>query len=115
MTPAKATPAKATLTGATPASAIPKGIAPTDRPRLPRGVRLHHDRVRDVPVLLGPEVALMLDPIGQAVLAEVDGTRDLDAIAGLLAARYDAPPDKVRADIAEFLDGLIARRLVDLA
>ena len=47
-------------------------MTPHDRPRLPRGVRLQHDPVRDTPVLLGPEVALMLDPIGQAVLAELD-------------------------------------------
>lgn len=99
----------------TPINIIQTGITPTDRPCLPRGVRLHHDRVRDLPVLLGPEVALMLDPIGQAVLAEVDGARDLDTIAGLLAARYDAPVDTVRTDIAEFLDRLIDRRLVDLA
>ena len=89
-------------------------MTPHDRPRLPRGVRLQHDPVRDTPVLLGPEVALMLDPIGQAVLAELDGQRDLEEISPLLAARYDAPLEMVSADIAEFLDGLIARRLVDL-
>ncbi|MFO1165052.1 MAG: pyrroloquinoline quinone biosynthesis peptide chaperone PqqD [Paracoccus sp. (in: a-proteobacteria)] len=90
-------------------------MTPADRPRLPRGVRLHHDRVRDTPVLLGPEVALMLDPVGQAVLAELDGARDLATIAQELAARYDAPVETVLADIAEFLDGLAARRLVDVA
>lgn len=89
-------------------------MTPHDRPRLPRGVRLQHDPVRDTPVLLGPEVALMLDPIGQAVLAELDGQRDLEEISQLLAARYDAPIEMVSADIAEFLDGLVARRLVDL-
>ena len=72
-------------------------------------------RVRDTPVLLGPEVALMLDPVGQAVLAELDGARDLATIAQELAARYDAPVETVLADIAEFLDGLAARRLVDVA
>ena len=86
-------------------------MTPRDRPRLPRGVRLQHDHVRDTPILLGPEVALMLDPIGQAVLA---GQRDLEEISQLLAARYDAPIEMVSADIAEFLDGLVARRLVDL-
>ncbi len=89
-------------------------MTPRDRPRLPRGVRLQHDHVRDTPILLGPEVALMLDPIGQAVLAELDGQRDLEEISQLLAARYDAPIEMVTADIAEFLDGLVARRLVDL-
>ena len=41
----------------------------TDRPVLPRGVRLHDDRVRGTKVLLGPETALMLDEIGAAIIA----------------------------------------------
>ena len=89
-------------------------ISATSRPRLPRGVRLHQDRVRETPVLLGPEVALILDPIGEAVLAEVDGARDIATIAQLLADRYGAPYETVAADVAEFLEGLAARRLVDL-
>lgn len=87
----------------------------TDRPRLPRGVRLHHDRVRGVPVLLGPETVLMLDGPGPAILAEIDGARDIAAIAADLAARYAAPADAIEADVIDFLSGLVARRLVDLA
>lgn len=89
-------------------------LAATDRPSLPRGVRLHFDKVRNAPVLLGPEVALMLDPIGEAVLQEVDGAQDLQAIAETLAARYGAEVETVRLDVAEFLEGLAERRLVDL-
>lgn len=87
----------------------------TDRPYLPRGVRLHHDRVRNVPVLLGPETALMLDAIGQAVMAEVDGQRDIAAISTCLAERYSAPVDVIQADVIEFLDGMAARRLVEVS
>ncbi|MGL4309133.1 MAG: pyrroloquinoline quinone biosynthesis peptide chaperone PqqD [Paracoccaceae bacterium] len=87
----------------------------TDRPFLPRGVRLHHDRVRDVPVLLGPEVALILDGIGQAILSELDGQRDIATISDVLAERYTAPADLIAADVIEFLDGLAARRLVEVA
>lgn len=87
----------------------------TDRPFLPRGVRLHHDRVRGVPVLLGPEVALMLDQVGQAVLAEVDGHRDIAAISAGLAQRYDAPVEMIQADVIEFLDDMASRRLVERA
>jgi pyrroloquinoline quinone biosynthesis protein D len=82
-------------------------------PVLPRGVRLHHDRVRGTPVLLAPEHALMLDDIGAAILAEVDGVQSCDAISGVLAARYGAPAEEVGRDVAEFLGGLAARRLVD--
>lgn len=82
-------------------------------PRLPRGVRLHDDRVRGVPVLLGPERALILDEIGAAILAEVDGQRSLATITDRLAARYDAPRDEIAGDVQGFLDDLQAQRLVD--
>lgn len=85
-----------------------------DCPVLPRGVRLHHDRVRGVPVLLGPETALILDPVGQAVLAEVDGLRDIAAISAALADRYAAPVDMIQSDVIEFLEDMAARRLVEV-
>lgn len=90
-------------------------LSAVDRPRLPRGVRLHYDAVRQTPVLLGPEIALLLDPIGKAVLDEVDGARDIAEISGCLAARYNAPAEMIEADVIEFLEGLALRRLVDLA
>ena len=88
-------------------------MTPADRPFLPRGVRLHHDRVRDAPVLLGPETALMLDAVGQAVLAEVDGQRDIATISADLAERYAAPVDVIQGDVIEFLNDMALRRLVE--
>ncbi|TMV83391.1 pyrroloquinoline quinone biosynthesis peptide chaperone PqqD [Thioclava sp. BHET1] len=81
-------------------------------PYLPRGVRLHDDRVRGVPVLLGPERALMLDAIGHVILSEVDGHRSLAEIAAELAARFGAPADQVAADVAEFLDDMAEKHLI---
>jgi pyrroloquinoline quinone biosynthesis protein D len=87
--------------------------APLDRvPLLPRGVRLHHDHVRQVPVLLGPERALILDDIGHAILSEVDGVRSLDQIAEHLSEVYEAPKEEVAADMAAFLDDLADRQLI---
>ncbi len=85
------------------------------RPVLPRGVRLHQDRVRGGWVLLAPERAIRLDEIGHAILAEVDGARDVASIATHLATLYDAPVDEVVGDIREFLGNLAERRLVDFA
>lgn len=82
-------------------------------PLLPRGTRLHHDRVRDTMVLLVPERALLLDEIGTAILQEVDGRSSLAAISARLAERYGAPPEDVANDVRGFLDGLAAQRLVD--
>jgi pyrroloquinoline quinone biosynthesis protein D len=90
-------------------------IADTARPRLPRGVRLHRDRVRCAWVLLAPERAVRLDEAGHAILAEVDGERDVAAIAAALAARFAAPVEEILGDTRDFLAGLAERRLVDLA
>lgn len=84
-------------------------------PRLLRGVRVRHDAVRGVMVLLGPERALMLDDIGAAILAETDGARDLDQIVARLAARFDAGADVIRPDVQGFLDSLAEKRLLEYA
>lgn len=89
-------------------------MTPSTVPHLPRGVRLHHDRVRGTMVLLAPERALMLDEVGAAILARVDGVAGLGQIAEGLARDYDAPVEDVTADVAEFLAGLARERLVDL-
>lgn len=87
----------------------------TDIPQLPRGVRLHHDRVRDAWVLLAPERAITLDAVGHAILTEVDGARSFKEIISALATRYNAPEDQIQQDSAGFLDALRARRFLDVA
>ncbi len=83
-------------------------------PALPRGVRLHFDRVRDTWVLLAPERAVTLDPIGHAILSEIDGTRSFAEITACLAEKYNAPEDQIMADSSGFLDALQNRRFLDL-
>ncbi len=82
-------------------------------PLLPRGVRLHDDRVRGVSVLLGPERAVILDAIGQAILNEVDGVRTTEYIVFNLAAKYSAPAQEIAADVMVFLADLQSQRLLD--
>lgn len=86
----------------------------TEVPALPRGVRLHFDKVRDAWVLLAPERAVTLDPIGHAILSEVDGQRSFGEIIDDLAAKYNAPADQIQEDSAGFLDALCNRRFVDV-
>lgn len=88
-------------------------MTPDPVPFLPRGTRLHHDRVRDTMVLLVPERALLLDDIGSSILHEVDGLSSLETISSRLAERYCAPKAEVASDVRVFLDGLVAQRLVD--
>lgn len=89
-------------------------ITESDTPYLPRGVRTKFDSVRDMWVLLAPERAVKLDPIGAAILAEVDGEASLQEIAQTLAAKYNAPEDQIRKDAGAFLTSLVERRMVEV-
>ncbi|VVT06177.1 Coenzyme PQQ synthesis protein D [Roseovarius sp. EC-HK134] len=89
-------------------------MTPNSIPHLPRGVRLHYDRVREDWVLLAPERAVRLDPIGHAILSRVDGVQSFGALTADLAATYNAPLDDVTRDSAEFLQGLAERRFLEM-
>jgi len=86
-----------------------------DVPALPRGVRLHYDRVREAWVLLAPERAVTLDAVGHAILSEVDGQRSFGEITQMLADKYDAPSAQIAEDSAGFLSALRDRRFLDVA
>ena len=86
-----------------------------DVPSMPRGVRIHIDKVRENWVLLAPERAVNLDPVGHAILQEVDGVRSFGEITAALAEKYEAPPDQIREDSAGFLSALRNRRFLDVA
>ena len=85
-----------------------------DIPTLPRGVRLHYDKVRENWVLLAPERAVTLDQIGYAILNEVDGQRSFGQITSALSEKYNAPVDQITEDSSGFLDALRARRFLDV-
>lgn len=87
----------------------------TDIPSLPRGVRLHYDRVRGTWVLLAPERAVTLDPIGHAILSEIDGARSFGEITETLADTYNAPQDQIAQDSSGFLTALRNRRFLDVS
>ena len=84
-------------------------LAPSDRPYLPRGVRMIADNVRGGTVLLCPEKAIALDAIGEAILSRVDGSASFKEIVAGLAAAYDAPAEQIAGDVQRFLAGLRAR------
>jgi len=83
-------------------------------PALPRGVRLRHDPARGGYVLLAPERVVKLDDTAHAVVAQIDGQRDLGTIAGQLAAEYSADMKTILSDICQLVTGLHARGLLDL-
>ena len=88
-------------------------VVSTSVPKLPRGVRLHHDQVRQAHVLLAPERAFNVDGNAVAVLQLVDGTRTIADIAETLAAKYAADIATIDADIRRMVDDLVAKRVME--
>lgn len=83
-------------------------------PRFPRGVRLRYDEVRSQWMLLAPERILKPDGIALEILKRCDGKATLDAIIDDLAQAFGAEREEVGRDVREFLDGLAAKRIVEL-
>lgn len=88
------------------------GLSAGSIPHLPRGVRVHHDTIRNTHVLLAPERAFDLDAIALEVLKLVDGRRSIREIASNLATRYDADRAMIEADVIDMLNGLANRRII---
>jgi pyrroloquinoline quinone biosynthesis protein D len=76
------------------------------RPHLPAYLKLRHDAGRDRWILLAPERVLTPDQTAVAVLKLCDGQRTVDEIVAVLAKEYSAPPDVIRADVLDLLQGL---------
>ena len=90
-------------------------VASTAKPRLPRGVRLRHDEVRNVWLLLAPERVLNPDAIAVTVLKLCDGDRTVDGIVDELAAAFAAPREQIETDVKTMLGDLADKRVLDLA
>ncbi|MBV1707633.1 MAG: pyrroloquinoline quinone biosynthesis peptide chaperone PqqD [Hyphomicrobiales bacterium] len=85
----------------------------TSRPRLPRGVRLKHDKVRGEWLLLAPERVIKTNGVARAVLERCTGELTLrDIIAGLVRD-FEAPEARIEADVRALLMSLAEKRLLD--
>ena len=85
----------------------------SDKPRLPRGVKLRHDDVRQRWTLLAPERIFEIDATAAAVLQLCDGERDLAGIVAELATRFNAPPEMIEKDVVAMLGDLKAKRVLE--
>jgi pyrroloquinoline quinone biosynthesis protein D len=84
------------------------------KPRLPRGVRLREDKVRDRWVLLAPERIVKVNPIAVEILKLCDGSRSLGEIVSGLAERFKADPARVGGDVRALLASLQEKRMAEL-
>jgi pyrroloquinoline quinone biosynthesis protein D len=78
-------------------------------PRLWKLARLDYDAVRQRPVLLYPEGAVLLNDTGAAILELCNGSHTVRQIVTILTERYHAD---VSADVTEYLDRMAERELV---
>jgi pyrroloquinoline quinone biosynthesis protein D len=78
-------------------------------PRLWKLARLDFDPVRQRPVLLYPEGAVLLNDTGAAILELCNGNHTVGEIATILGERYHAD---VSADVTEYLQKMADRELV---
>lgn len=87
-------------------------VSATSTPALARGRRLYHDEARDRWVIQAPERVFSPDPIAVEVLKLCDGSRSVAELANALALRYDAPKERILADVVAMLQDLADKGVV---
>jgi pyrroloquinoline quinone biosynthesis protein D len=89
-------------------------IAADARPRLPRGVRLVHNEAQGGWVLLAPEREFQADAIAAEVVKRCTGTETFAEIVDDLATTFNAPRERILADVTAMLRGLADKKLLEL-
>jgi len=93
---------------------VSESIASTARPKLSTRARLQTDKVTGKPVLLYPEGALILNPTAHAILSLCTGQETIEAIASILATRFQGSNAEISNQISAFLNRLRAKNLLEL-
>ena len=109
---APAPPAAARAAGPAPAptgSLLPLAAIPT-----PRGCVLRELDGDDVLVDQAGGVLHTLDGPGALIRRALDGRRSLAALADLVCAEYEVSPGEAAADLVQFMETLVRKRVVDL-
>jgi pyrroloquinoline quinone biosynthesis protein D len=84
-------------------------LDPNSTPKLWRMARLQFDPVRQRPVLLYPEGAVLLNDTGAAILELCNGINTVGQIASILTERYHAD---VTNDVTDYLTLMAERELI---
>jgi pyrroloquinoline quinone biosynthesis protein D len=95
-------------------SAAPSPILPDARPRLPRGVRLTHNEAQGGWVLLAPERVFKADAIAVEIVKRCTGEASFAEIIDDLAKTFNAPRERILADVTALLRGLADKKLLEL-
>lgn len=87
--------------------------SPEMRPKLSSRARVQTDKVTGKPVVLYPEGVLMLNPTGHAIVSLCTGEMTFAEIVGNLAARYKISADEISPQVADYLNRLRERNLLE--
>ena len=83
-------------------------------PKLPRGVRLKHDELRQEWLLLAPERIIKLNMVAVEVLKRCNGAATLGEIVTDLAVNFAADRVRIEADVRVLIGDLAQKRLLDV-
>ena len=89
-------------------------ISSETRPRLGRGVRLVHNEAQGGWVLLAPERIFKADAIAAEILKRCTGEATFAAIVEDLATTFNAPRERIHADVVKLLASLADKKLLEL-
>jgi len=89
-------------------------LAPSSKPRLPRGVRLVHNEAQGGWVLLAPERVFKADQVAAEILKRCTGEVTFDEIVEDLAKTFNAPRERIVTDVSALINGLAEKKLLEL-
>ena len=89
-------------------------ISPDAKPRLPRGARLVHNEAQGGWVLLAPERVFKADAIAVEILKRCTGEASVAQIVDDLAKTFNAPCERIHADVVKLLASLADKKLLEL-
>ena len=83
-------------------------------PKLPRGVRLKHDELRNEWLLLAPERIIKPNNVAVEVLKRCTGTATLAEIIEDLSISFAADRTRIETDVRVLIGDLAQKRLLDV-
>ena len=89
-------------------------VLPNSHPRLPRGVRLVHNEAQGGWLLLAPERVFKADAVAHEILKRCTGEATFAEIVDDLARTFNAPRERIEADVSAMLTGLTDKKLMEL-
>jgi pyrroloquinoline quinone biosynthesis protein D len=89
-------------------------VSATSKPALPRHIKLRHDAARNTWTILAPERVFTPDAIAADVLRLCDGARTVEDIAAELTQSYNAPKERILADVTSMLQELADKGVVQV-